>query len=130
MNLGRKLCLFVYYVEQINKQWMVEEATTFNGGVKSRMVHHSIRRRIQEQCGKFVCFLDLVAKEYRWSLLRFVVAAFDFRYANDYTMASHVFLLVLDSIRGLMLRVDDKQKEVRAVKIGACKGIRMHKDLG
>jgi hypothetical protein len=33
VRLGRKLCLFVYYVEQINnKQWMVKEAVTFNGG--------------------------------------------------------------------------------------------------
>jgi hypothetical protein len=33
VRLGRKLCLFVYYVEQINKkQWMGKEATTFNGG--------------------------------------------------------------------------------------------------
>ncbi len=39
MKLGRKLCLFVYYVEQIdNKQWMAKEAATLNGGVESRTV--------------------------------------------------------------------------------------------
>ncbi len=32
MNLGRKFCLFMYYVEQINnKQWMVKKTTTLNG---------------------------------------------------------------------------------------------------
>jgi hypothetical protein len=32
MNLGRKFCLFVYYVEQINnKQWMIKKTTTLNG---------------------------------------------------------------------------------------------------
>ncbi len=46
VRLGRKLCLFVYYVEHIyNKEWMVIEVTTFNGGVESRMVHDNIRRR-------------------------------------------------------------------------------------
>jgi hypothetical protein len=44
---GRKLCLFVYYVERIdNKQWMVKEVATFNGGVESRTMHDKIRRRI------------------------------------------------------------------------------------
>ncbi len=47
MKLGRKLCLFVYYVEHIkNKQWMAKEAATFNGGVEGRMVHDSIRKKI------------------------------------------------------------------------------------
>ncbi len=57
VRLGRKLCLLVYYVEQIdNKQWMASEAITFNGGVESRIVHDKIRRKIQEQCDKYVCF--------------------------------------------------------------------------
>jgi hypothetical protein len=47
VRLGKKLCLFVYYVEQINnKQWMAKKATTVNGGVKSRMVHNNVKRRI------------------------------------------------------------------------------------
>jgi hypothetical protein len=51
VSMGRKLCLFVYYVELTNnKQWMVEEATTLNGAMESRMVEGSIRRKIQEQC--------------------------------------------------------------------------------
>jgi hypothetical protein len=57
VSLGRKLCLFVYYVEHIdNKQWMVKETATFNGGVENRTVHNNMRRRIQEQCevGLFV----------------------------------------------------------------------------
>jgi len=45
--MGRKLCLFMYYVELINnKQWMVEESRTLNGAMESRMVQGSIRRRI------------------------------------------------------------------------------------
>ncbi len=37
MNMGRKLCLFVYYVELVdNKQCMVEEAMTLNGSMESR----------------------------------------------------------------------------------------------
>jgi hypothetical protein len=46
VRLGRKLCLFVYYVEQINnKQWMAKETTTFNEGVESRMMHDNIKKR-------------------------------------------------------------------------------------
>jgi hypothetical protein len=45
-------------------------------------------------------FLDPSLEGDRWSLLRFVVVIFDFYYANDYTMASNMFLLVIDSIRG------------------------------
>jgi hypothetical protein len=45
--MGRKLCLVVYYVEQINnKQWMVKEVVTFNGGVENTMVEDTIRRKI------------------------------------------------------------------------------------
>jgi hypothetical protein len=47
VNMGRKLCLFVYYVELIdNKQWMVEEATILNEVMENRTVEGSIRRRI------------------------------------------------------------------------------------
>ncbi len=48
--MGRKLCLFVYYVEQINKLWMAKESATLNGGMESRMVEGRIRRRIRKQC--------------------------------------------------------------------------------
>jgi hypothetical protein len=57
---------------------MAKEAATFNGGVESRMVHDNIRRRIQKQCGRSVCFLNLVSKKDRWSLLRFVLVFFFF----------------------------------------------------
>jgi len=47
VSMGKKLCLFVYYVEQIdNKQWMVEEAMALNGGMESRMMEGKIRSRI------------------------------------------------------------------------------------
>ncbi len=45
--MGRKLCLFVYYVEHINnKQWMVKKVAAFNGGVVNRMVQDMIKRKI------------------------------------------------------------------------------------
>jgi hypothetical protein len=48
----------------------------------------------------FSSFLILFSEDDKWNLLRFVVVASDFRYANDYTMAGDMFLLVIDSIRG------------------------------
>jgi len=51
MRMDRKFCLFVYYVKLIGTElWMVEEATTLNGGLESRMVEGKIRRKIQKQC--------------------------------------------------------------------------------
>ncbi len=45
--MGRKLCLFVDYVEQIeNKEWMAEEVATLNGGMESRTVKGTIKKRI------------------------------------------------------------------------------------
>ncbi len=45
--MGRKSCLFVYYVELIStKLWMVEEGAALNGSLKSRMVESKIRRGI------------------------------------------------------------------------------------
>jgi hypothetical protein len=39
LSLGRKLCLFVYYRERINKkQWMVKKIVALNAGMWSRMV--------------------------------------------------------------------------------------------
>ncbi len=41
-----KLCLFMYYVEQIdNKQWMVEEVAALNGIMDSRTVEGNIRKK-------------------------------------------------------------------------------------
>jgi len=48
----------------------------------------------------FSFFLILFLEDDRWSLLKFVVVTFDFCYANDYTIASDMFLLVIGSIRG------------------------------
>jgi hypothetical protein len=45
-------------------------------------------------------FLIPFSEDDRWNLLRFVVVASDFYYANDYTMAGDMFLLVIESIRG------------------------------
>ncbi len=85
VSSGRKFCLFVYYVKQINnKQWMAKKTTTLNGSMWSRTVEGKI----------------LFLEDDRWSLLRFVVLASDFRYASDYIMASDMFLLVIGSIRG------------------------------
>jgi hypothetical protein len=50
--------------------------------------------------GRSFFFLDPFSKDDRWSLLRFVVVVFDFRYASDCTMVSNMFLLVIDFIRG------------------------------
>jgi hypothetical protein len=48
--MGRKSCLFVYYVELIGTElWMVEEGVALSGGLENRMVEGKIRRRIREQ---------------------------------------------------------------------------------
>jgi hypothetical protein len=47
VSMGRKSCLFVYYVEFIDtKLWMVEEVAALNGGLKNRIVESKIRRGI------------------------------------------------------------------------------------
>jgi len=47
VRMGRKSCLFVYYVELINiGLWMVEGGATLNGGLESRIVEGRIRRGI------------------------------------------------------------------------------------
>ncbi len=47
VSMGKKSCLFVYYVELIDIElWMVEEVATLNDGLESRMVERKIRRRI------------------------------------------------------------------------------------
>jgi uncharacterized membrane protein YjgN (DUF898 family) len=101
VNMGKKLCLFVYYVKLIdNKQWMVEEAATLNGAMNNRTMKGSIRRRIRKQCRQICLLSSLVSSDVRLGLLRLVVVVFDFRYASDYAMPSNVFLLTIDSIRG------------------------------
>ncbi len=66
VKLGKKLCLFVYYVEQIySKDGMAKEVATFNGSVESKMVHDNIRRRNREQCGRSVWFFLIMFQKSR-----------------------------------------------------------------
>jgi len=47
VRMGKKSCLFVYYVELLDtKLWMAEEGATLNGGLKTRTVQGKIRRKI------------------------------------------------------------------------------------
>jgi hypothetical protein len=47
MSSGRKLCLFVYYVEQINnKQWMAKKTMALNGSMWSKTMKGRIKKRI------------------------------------------------------------------------------------
>jgi hypothetical protein len=44
-NMGRKSCLFVYYVKLIDtKLWKGEEVATLNEGLESRMLEGRIKR--------------------------------------------------------------------------------------
>jgi hypothetical protein len=46
------------------------------------------------------CVIEVpFSKDDRWTLLRFVIVAFDFHCTNDYIMVSNMFLLVIDFIR-------------------------------
>jgi hypothetical protein len=102
VSLGKKLCLFVYHVEQINnKQWMAKKIAALNGGMWSRMVEGKDKkensRTMEASLSSFVIPLS---EDDRWSLLRFVIATFDFPCASDYTTTCNMFLLVIGSIRG------------------------------
>ncbi len=45
--MGKKSCLFVYYVKLIGIElWMAKEVVTLNGGLESRTVEGKIRRII------------------------------------------------------------------------------------
>jgi len=51
VRMGRKSCLFVYYVKLINIElWMVKECVALNGGLENRTVESKIRRGIRKQC--------------------------------------------------------------------------------
>ncbi len=68
--MGRKSCLFVYYVKLIGIElWMVEEATTLNGGLESRTVEGRIKRKIRKQCKQVFVLSSLVSKDGRFDLL-------------------------------------------------------------
>ncbi len=69
----------MYFVEQINnKQWMAKKTTALNGSMWNKTMQGKI----------------LFLENDRRSLLKFVIFASDFYYANDYTMASNMFLLL------------------------------------
>ncbi len=68
VSMGKKSCLFMYYVELIGTElWMVEEAATLNGGLESRTMEGMIRRRIQKQCKQV--FLLSSSRDGRFYLL-------------------------------------------------------------
>ncbi len=47
VSMGKKSCLFMYYVKLIGIElWMVEKVATLNGGLETRTVEGMIRRRI------------------------------------------------------------------------------------
>jgi hypothetical protein len=51
VKMGRKFCLFLYYVELIGIElWMVEEGAALSGGLEIWTVEGMIRRGIQKQC--------------------------------------------------------------------------------
>jgi hypothetical protein len=57
VNMGRKLCLFVYYVEQIdNKQWMAKEVATLNGGMENKMLEGRIKRGFEKMVKQVFLF--------------------------------------------------------------------------
>jgi len=51
VKLGKRICLFVYYVGLINtKLLMAEEGVALKGGLEHWMMEGRIRRGIQKQC--------------------------------------------------------------------------------
>ncbi len=50
MSLGRKLCLFVYYVEHVsNKQWVAKSAVSNQWRREIRRCKTNIRKGVQRQ---------------------------------------------------------------------------------
>ncbi len=49
--MGRRFCLFVYYVELIDiKLWMAKEGAALNGDLEIWTMEGRIRRGIRKQC--------------------------------------------------------------------------------
>ncbi len=68
--MGRKFCLFVYYVKLIGIElWMTEEVTTLNGGLENKIVENMIRRRIWKLWRQVFLFSSLVSGDGRFDLL-------------------------------------------------------------
>jgi len=59
-----------------------------------------IKRGIQKQCKHFLFFHHQFSEDGRFGLLRLIVVVFNFCCASDYTMANHMSLLRINSIRG------------------------------
>jgi hypothetical protein len=79
---------------------MVKKSIALNGSLHNRMVESRIRKRIWEQCKQVFLLFSSVSSDGKLGLLRLVVVVFDFRYANNYTIASNMSLLKIRSIRG------------------------------
>ncbi len=51
VKMGRKFCLFVYYVELIDIElWMAKEGAALNEGLEIWMIKGRIRKGIRKQC--------------------------------------------------------------------------------
>jgi hypothetical protein len=112
VRMGRKFCLFVYYVELINtKLWMAEEGATLNGGLEIWTVEGRIRRRIWKECRQVFLLSWSASGDGRFYLSWLVVAIFDFHYANDYIVANNVFSIGMESIRGWCWGLMTKRKK-------------------
>ncbi len=98
--MGRKSCLFVYYVKLIGTElWMVEEAVALNGVLENRTVEGKIRKRIWKQCKK-IFFLSSSISGYGRFDVSWLVVVFDFCCVSDYIMANNISLVGINSIRG------------------------------
>jgi hypothetical protein len=70
VSMGRKFCLFVYYVKLIGIElWMTEEVTTLNGGLENKILENMIRRRIWKLWRQVFLFSSLVSGDGRFDLL-------------------------------------------------------------
>jgi hypothetical protein len=66
VSMGRRSCLFVYYVEMIGtKLWMAKEAIALNGVLESRTVKGKIRRKIRKQCKQVFLFSSSISGDGR-----------------------------------------------------------------
>jgi hypothetical protein len=129
VSLGRKLCLFVYYVKHVdNKQWVAKEATTFNGGVESRMVHDNIRRGIQRQCKQVYWFCGFCFIRLEVEFVD-ICSCFLFSLRAVITHGRPYVFVSIRLYKGLMLKVDDEQKKIQAIEIRACRRIHLHGTL-
>jgi hypothetical protein len=79
---------------------MVDEATTLNGGLHSRIVEGKIRNKFESNAAMSFFFFSSISSDGSLGLLRLVVVISDFHCARDYTMANNIYLLGIGFIRG------------------------------